>query len=74
MSCPKEPPERSLQPLLHVHVIREDEAPERRSKSSARSAATGRSARARGSLRDPFRNKKREVGKGLSLADTQTGR
>ena len=63
-----------LQPLLHAHVIREDDAPERQSKSTARSAATGCSARARGSLRDPLRNKKREVGKGLSLADTQTGR
>ena len=63
-----------LQPLLHAHVIREDEAPERQSQSSAPSAATGSSARARVSLRDPLRNKKREVGKGLSLADTQTGR
>ena len=61
-------------PLLHAHVIREDDAPERQSKSTARSAATGPSSRARGSLRDPLRNKKREVGKGLSLADTQTGR
>ena len=63
-----------LQPLLHAHVIREDDAPEHQSKSLARSAATRRTARARGSLRGPLRNKKREVGKGLSLADTQTGR
>ena len=63
-----------LQPLLHAHVIREDDAPERQSQSLARSAATGQSARARSSLRYPLRNKKREVGKGLSLADTQTGR
>jgi hypothetical protein len=60
--------------LLHAHVIREDDAPEHQSKSLARSAATRRTARARGSLRGPLRNKKREVGKGLSLADTQTGR
>ena len=62
-----------LQLLLHAHVIREEDAPERQTQSLARSAATGRSARARGSLRDPLRDKKREVGKGLSLADTQTG-
>ena len=61
-----------LQPLLHAHVIREDDAQERQSQSSAQSAATGRSARARVSLRDPLRNKRLEVGKGLSLADTQT--
>ena len=60
--------------LLHAHVIREDDAPEHQSKSLARSAATRRTARARGSLRGPLRNKKRKVGKGLSLADTQTGR
>jgi hypothetical protein len=63
-----------LQLLLHAHVIREEDAPERQSQSLTRSAATRRSARARGSLCGPLRNKKREVGKGLSLADTQTGR
>jgi hypothetical protein len=63
----------SLQLLLHAHVIREKDAPERQSQSLARSAAPRRTARARGSLRGPLRNKKREVGKGLSLADTQTG-
>ena len=67
-----------LQPLLHAHVIREDDAPERQSLQlllhawrdpmicSSReheSCALARSA-----------DKRREVGKGLSLADTQTGR
>ena len=30
-------------PLLHAHVIREDDAPERQSKSTVQSAATGHS-------------------------------
>ena len=45
-----------LQPLLHAHVIREEER------------------RAARSERDPLRGKVREVGRGLSLAVTQTGR
>ena len=63
-----------LQPLLHAHVVHEDEALERQSLRLGAIRCKGRSARARSSLRDPLRDKKREVGKGLSLADTQTGR
>ncbi len=50
-----------LQPLLHAHVVQEDEALERQSEGSARSTLCSA-------------DKRREVGKGLSLADTQTGR
>ena len=50
-----------LQPLLHTHVVREDEALDRQSEGSARSTLCSA-------------DKRREVGKGLSLADTQTGR
>ena len=48
--------------MLHAHVVQEDEALERQSEGSARSTLCS------------SRNKRREVGKGLSLADTQTGR
>ena len=47
--------------MLHTHVVQEDEALERQSEGSARSTLCSA-------------DKRREVGKGLSLADTQTGR
>ena len=62
-----------LQPLLHTHVVREDEALERQSESSARSTAVLQQEHESCALARSA-DKRREVGKGLSLADTQTGR
>ena len=59
---------------MHAHVILEEDALERQSLYLGAICCNGRSARARSSLRDPLRDKKHEVGRGLSLADTQTGR
>ena len=62
-----------LQPLLHAHVVREDEALDRQSESSARSTAMLQQEHESCALARSA-DKRREVGKGLSLADTQTGR
>ncbi len=62
-----------LQPLLHAHVVREDEALERQSESSAPSTAVLQQEHESCALARSA-DKRREVGKGLSLADTQTGR
>ena len=62
-----------LQPLLHTHVVREDEALDRQSESSARSTAVLQQEHESCALVRSA-DKRREVGKGLSLADTQTGR
>ena len=62
-----------LQPLLHAHVVQEDEALERQSESSARSTAVLQQEHKSCALVRSA-DKRREVGKGLSLADTQTGR
>ena len=62
-----------LQPLLHAHVVQQDEALERQSESSARSTAVLQQEHESCALARSA-DKRREVGKGLSLADTQTGR
>ena len=59
--------------MLHAHVVQEDEALERQSESSARSTALLQQKHKSCALVRSA-DKRREVGKGLSLADTQTGR
>ena len=62
--------------MLHAHVVQEDEALDRQSLrlGAIRCKGTERESTQLSARSAPLRDKKHEVGKGLSLADTQTGR